>query len=41
MTLHGEGDHNLFEMLYNEKHKWMRSIVENAFNILKKTFHEL
>jgi hypothetical protein len=41
MTSHKEGDHNLLEMLYNRKHKRVHSIVENAFGIWKKTFHEL
>jgi len=38
---HIKGDHNLLEILYNKKHKWAWSIVENAFDIAKKTFHEL
>jgi len=41
MTPPKKGNHNLFEMLYNRKQKQVRSIVENAFGILKKIFHEL
>jgi hypothetical protein len=41
MTLPKEGNHNLLKMLYNRKHKQVRSFVENVFGILKKIFHEL
>jgi hypothetical protein len=41
MTFPREGNHNLFEMLYNRKHKQAWYVVENAFGILKKIFHEL
>ncbi len=41
ITLPKEGNHNLLEMLYKRKHKQARFVVENAFGILKKIFHEL
>jgi len=43
MTLHKEDGeaHSILELLYNCKHKKGRSIVENAFDILKQTFIEL
>ncbi len=41
MTLPREGNYNLLEMLYNRKHKQVQFVVENAFGILKKIFHEL
>jgi hypothetical protein len=30
----------IMELLYNKKHKCGRFVVENSFNILKKTFQE-
>jgi len=36
-----EGPHTIMELLYNKKHKCGRFVVENSFNILKKTFQEL
>jgi hypothetical protein len=41
MTPPKEGNHNLFEMLYNRKHKQVRFVIENVFGVLKKIFHEL
>jgi hypothetical protein len=40
MTLHKEDGevHSILELLYNCKQKKGRSIVENAFDILKQTF---
>jgi hypothetical protein len=35
------GQHNILELLYNIKHKNGRSMVENAFGILKTIFKEL
>jgi hypothetical protein len=36
-----DGQHNILELLYNIKQKKGRSMVDNAFGILKKTFKEL
>ncbi len=33
--------HSVLQLLYNHKHKKGRSIVENAFDILKQIFKEL
>jgi hypothetical protein len=43
MTLHKEDGevHSVLQLLYNHKHKKGKSIVENAFDILKQTFKEL
>ncbi len=38
MTFLKKGQHFVLELLYNMKHKWGYSIVENGFGILKKTF---
>jgi len=36
-----QGPHMILELLYNKKHKCGRFVVENFFNILKKTFQKL
>jgi hypothetical protein len=36
-----EGQHSILEPLYNRKHKRRKSIVENSFGILNKTFKEM
>jgi len=36
-----EGTHIILELFYNRKHKQGRSIVENAFGILKRKFRAL
>jgi hypothetical protein len=36
-----DGQHSILELFYNKKHKNNKSIVENAFGILKKMFKEL
>jgi hypothetical protein len=43
MTPHKENGevHLVLQLLYIHKHKKGRSIVENAFDILKQTFKEL
>jgi len=41
MTSHRKRDHNLLETLCNKRHKQAQFVVENAFGILKKTFHKL
>ena len=41
MTPYREGRHTVLETLYQRKHKRGRSVLENAFGILKQTFHEL
>ncbi len=33
-----EGPHMILELLYNKKHKCGQFVVENSFDILKKTF---
>jgi hypothetical protein len=35
------GQHIIFKLLYNKKHKKGCSIIKNVFGILKKTFKEL
>lgn len=40
-TFKEDGQHNILELLYNIKHKKGRSVVDNAFGILKKTFKKL
>jgi hypothetical protein len=41
MTLHNEGQHFFLELFYNIKHKCEHSMIENAFNSLKKSFKEI
>lgn len=43
MTPHKEDGevHSILQLLYKRKHKKGRSIVDNAFDILKQTFREL
>jgi hypothetical protein len=36
-----EGQHYVLEFLYNKKHKWGCSIIENVFGIFQKKFQEL
>jgi hypothetical protein len=36
-----EGQHYVLEFLYNKKHKWGSSIIENVFGIFQKKFQEL
>jgi hypothetical protein len=41
MTSHRNGETKKNYLFYKKKHRRGRSVVENAFDILKKTFHEL
>jgi hypothetical protein len=41
MLFKEDGHHNILELLYNIKPTKGQSMVENAFNILKKTLREL
>jgi hypothetical protein len=36
-----EGQHSILELFYNWKHKKGKSVVDNSFGILKKTFKEM
>lgn len=36
-----DGQHNVFEMLYNWKHKQEHIVVENAFRTMKKKIKKL